>query len=439
MEFVKRWMLVSAAVLVLVAPLFGNDCITSECHQNFRKFRVLHAPVEDDCTSCHEETGKHKFAKPEGSVKDACYACHDDKEAGKHLHAALEMKDCLFCHNPHGGNSRALIRTGRMDTLCYECHEKADKTGKYIHGPNVSGNCAICHEAHSSNTASLLVEPAEELCINCHTDKTFTEKGMHRHTPLEEGCTGCHSPHASSHVYQLEQSGQALCATCHEDITDAAAKAKAKHLVLESREKCLNCHDAHGSPYENNLKKGQMALCMSCHDKSIIGTDGKDHNIAKILRKNPVKHGPVKDGNCSGCHNPHGSDYYMLLSGAYPEKFYTEFDETRYALCFQCHEAALVEKAETTVQTNFRNGKENLHYFHINRKKGRTCRACHMVHASNLPKHIREETPFGKWDIPIEFSQTKTGGSCSPGCHKPYSYDRVNPDSYDSENPVTGK
>jgi len=59
--------------------------------------------------------------------------------------------------------------------------------------------------------------------------------------------------------------------------------------------------------------------------------------------------------------------------------------------------------------------------------KGRTCRACHKTHASNLPKHMAEKVPFGGWEIPINFKKTGTVGSCAPGCHKPRSYDPVNP------------
>jgi hypothetical protein len=35
--------------------------------------------------------------------------------------------------------------------------------------------------------------------------------------------------------------------------------------------------------------------------------------------------------------------------------------------------------------------------------------------------------PFGDWRIPIGFSKTATGGSCSPGCHQTSSYDRQTP------------
>ena len=72
-------------------------------------------------------------------------------------------------------------------------------------------------------------------------------------------------------------------------------------------------------------------------------------------------------------------------------------------------------------------GLLNLHYLHVNKQdKGRTCRACHEVHASKRPAHIRESVPFGKnnWPLEINFTQHKDGGSCAPGCHKAQEYHR---------------
>ena len=92
----------------------------------------------------------------------------------------------------------------------------------------------------------------------------------------------------------------------------------------------------------------------------------------------------------------------------------------------------MVLTPETTDLTDFRNGKTNMHYLHVNKaERGRTCRACHETHGSDLPKHIRESIPYGKWDLPIRFTKTETGGSCSPGCHLPKPYDRINPVDYD--------
>ena len=75
----------------------------------------------------------------------------------------------------------------------------------------------------------------------------------------------------------------------------------------------------------------------------------------------------------------------------------------------------------------------NLHYLHVNREtKGRTCRACHETHASSNEQHIRESVPFGTggWQLPIGFKKSASGGSCAPGCHAPYKYDRVEPIVY---------
>ncbi len=76
----------------------------------------------------------------------------------------------------------------------------------------------------------------------------------------------------------------------------------------------------------------------------------------------------------------------------------------------------------TESATDFRNGDTNLHFLHVNKEKGRTCRACHDTHGSNRPKHVTEGVPFGSWEIPINFQETPKGGSCAPGCHAERDY-----------------
>ena len=136
-------------------------------------------------------------------------------------------------------------------------------------------------------------------------------------------------------------------------------------------------------------------------------------------------HGPIKQKDCSGCHDPHGSKNFRILRHFYPPSFYKAFAPENYNLCFSCHEKSLVLNPQTTKLTNFRNGNMNLHFKHVNKPiKGRTCRACHETHASNFPKHIREGVPFGGWELPVNYQKTETGGSCTPGCHKVKRYDR---------------
>jgi hypothetical protein len=111
--------------------------------------------------------------------------------------------------------------------------------------------------------------------------------------------------------------------------------------------------------------------------------------------------------------------------------FYSPFSTDKYALCFSCHPESLVLTERTSELTDFRNGDLNLHYVHVNKERqGRTCRACHATHASDLPKHIRESVPYGVWNLPIRYEKTETGGGCRPGCHQPFTYDRKAPVTY---------
>ncbi|KKK92157.1 hypothetical protein LCGC14_2705730, partial [marine sediment metagenome] len=119
------------------------------------------------------------------------------------------------------------------------------------------------------------------------------------------------------------------------------------------------------------------------------------------------------------------SEHFRLLKEEYPPQFYAPFAEENYELCFTCHQKTLVLSKKTSNLTDFRNGNRNLHFLHVNKeRRGRTCRSCHQTHASNLPKHIRASVPYGRWDLPIQFEKTETGGSCRPGCHAAKPYDR---------------
>jgi hypothetical protein len=114
-----------------------------------------------------------------------------------------------------------------------------------------------------------------------------------------------------------------------------------------------------------------------------------------------------------------------LLGNDFPEEFYTPYATEKYAICFDCHDER-VALDKWSKETQFRNGNRNLHFLHVNREKGRNCKACHEVHAGQQEKHIRENIPFGNkgWSYPITYTITENGGGCVVGCHRPLSYDR---------------
>lgn len=100
-------------------------------------------------------------------------------------------------------------------------------------------------------------------------------------------------------------------------------------------EKCASCHDA---AERGHLVAGRKdALCYRCHDKQ---------DAAKNV------HGPLGGGECTACHDPHGSGN-AALTVARPE-----------SLCLTCHDQ------ESSAD-------------HVRRARGKACTSCHEPHASD--------------------------------------------------------
>jgi predicted CXXCH cytochrome family protein len=411
-----------------------KSCVDGDCHIKERSFKVLHGPTAlGSCDSCHiyaDET-KHTFKLKE-TGEALCNFCHVEKLTGKVTHKPVADGQCLSCHNPHGGADRTVLREESMAALCNKCHEDVIHKRTHLHGPVANGSCAACHLAHRSEHPKLLMAEGRTLCVSCHEqmDKDLkTAKFVHK--PVNEDCQKCHEVHASNYAMQLKESPLALCTSCHKDVKTLAESAPHKHSAITTGDACLACHTSHGGQLAKLMRDQPVKACMTCHDKPIVvaaaqGAEARTVPAMTALASPKLdRHGPIRDGNCSGCHTVHGGTEAKLLTKPYPETFYTGFAAEKYDLCFSCHDKALVQSQQAKGLTNFRNGEENLHWLHVNREtKGRTCRACHETHASEHAFHVRDRVPYGKWKMPVGFKATATGGSCAPGCHKELAYDR---------------
>jgi predicted CXXCH cytochrome family protein len=405
-----------------------ESCVTDKCHSSMGKEKFVHGPVGlGDCLICHEQKGKHKFAEIK-NPSTYCYMCHDRLNTKKSVHKPVKDGSCTLCHDPHQSPYRYQLRAEGTN-LCFMCHDSKIAKGKYIHGPVAVGGCVMCHNPHQSDYPRMLPAAGNDVCFQCHTDKAEAFKvKKFMHPPVKDSCTNCHSPHAADYKYNLPADGSRdLCLGCHYDKKEWIENVKVKHGGLETPRKCLACHDPHVSDYGKQLVKEPEDLCLSCHNQQLDTPNGRLMNMEEYLKTNKDAHGPIKQKDCSACHNPHGSDDFRILRKYFPPVFYAAFDVKNYELCFNCHEKTLVLEPRTTTLTNFRNGDQNLHYLHVHKAvKGRTCRACHDPHATNNPKHIRDSVPFGRWDLPLNFNISPDGGSCQPGCHQRFTYDRKN-------------
>ena len=410
------------------------DCTSGGCHANQTSFKVVHNPVsKGSCESCHlyADEKKHTFKlRAEGG--DLCTFCHisGGGSVGRFAHKPFERGECLSCHQPHGGNVRFMLRKDDLSKLCASCHNDITRGRSHLHGPVATGSCAACHAAHRSAAPKLLATEVRDLCVSCH-DKMDNQIHLAKfvHQPAKADCRKCHEVHASDHVKQLKEEPRDLCLSCHKQVKDQIASATVTHSATMTGEACLNCHTAHAGNLSKLMKAEPIKACLSCHETKVTT---QDHRVIPAMTAladpHQDKHGPIREGDCSGCHIAHGSKNEHLLVKAYSTAFYQPFSTDKYELCFSCHDQQLVLEPKTTGLTGFRNGDRNLHFLHVNKSdKGRSCRACHSTHSSTLPLHLRETTPFGKWELPIGYRQTPTGGACQSACHKEYRYDRVTP------------
>jgi predicted CXXCH cytochrome family protein len=412
-----------------VDPAAG--CVTAECHASFESARRVHGAVSTgDCFVCHgPEEPTHVFPLlrpgPEG-----CTFCHSVRGNHRYEHAANEV-GCTACHDPHVSDTKFLLPTDSVESLCATCH--VTERLAVNHAPFAEGECLACHEPHESNHAGLLRGgEGPEHCFMCHAEtRHVMQNASFLHAPAAEGCTSCHSPHATDHEHVLHESIEQTCFACHADLEQTVAEATAPHAAVFTAERCANCHDPHGAGRHRLLRDEQTTLCLGCHGEPIRAADGRTIPDMEPLVRGPTHlHGPVRAGDCVACHSVHGAAHARLLREKFTSDFYASFDLTNYALCFECHDEGLVTTERTASLTGFRDGDLNLHYLHVNRQeKGRSCRTCHVIHGSNLPKHVAENVPFegSDWAMPLGFEAAPGGGSCGPGCHEPMTYRRGDP------------
>jgi len=315
----------------------------------------------------------------------------------------------------------------RKSCVAPECHpvEPGGRTPK--HPPYLEGHCLPCHLDHSATGTALLKTRNNSMCLQCHGGLEIEKPSETvKHPPDTDLCTQCHNPH-ESRVRNLLRDEKFLseCAQCHEPFLKKAAAYPYRHEYFDPKTQCGSCHYAHQQSAQRYVRENVAESCLTCHDLPIESGGRKLENIAESLATLPFVHKAMEKGSCPACHTPHGSDQPSLLESGYPAGSYDVYNKTQYALCWKCHKEALVENPNRAGVTGFRNGTENLHWFHVAKlKRGRACHLCHAAHASQQPRLMREKVLFRKWYGTILYTATESGGSCLTPCHDQREYRR---------------
>ena len=404
---------------------FAEGCMNARCHTSMGESRAVHAPVASGvCDVCHApDSGGHRYplVRPKA---DICSGCHDTGERHLVQHKAMTADGCLACHSAHGGPTPALLVEASTAATCAHCHPGGE--GIVKHAPNTSDQCDVCHAPHGSDGKGLLLAgDALENCRVCHARTVHeVETASHAHKNVERSCLACHSPHTSATKGLLAASPGEMCVTCHADVGSAIAGAIVSHDPVLKGEQCIRCHDPHASEQIAMLRDTQASVCLSCHNKPVTAAAGRTILAMSPPTADPLSHGGVHQGECSGCHSVHGGSHAELLREVNDRVPLGPFDASNYALCFSCHDSRLAQSASAT---QFRDGERNLHELHLKSgDRSRGCATCHSVHNGDRPRLISATVNFegSAWAMPMGFAITPDGGRCGSGCHEPLEYSR---------------
>lgn len=247
---------------------------------------------------------------------------------------------------------------------------------------------------------------------------------------------------AEEGTLKIDTEASCITSSCHSDM----GKKKSVHAVGVNGILCYKCHEIvkQGEHRFKKIPSETRLLCSQCHSKESTVPAHIKGSPPKVMTgdKKTKLHVPFAEGKCTECHDPHESNFYKHLKTQYPGESYASFSAETYSLCIKCHKEFLKALTEprTLTATGFRNGNLNLHYRHVNKKKGRTCKLCHHYHGSENPRLINMAFLFGKRKLEIKYEKTDTGGSCATACHRIAKYDRYDPvNNYIKTTPLPGR
>ena len=185
---------------------------------------------------------------------------------------------------------------------------------------------------------------------------------------------------------------ESKCASCHNMTSNIPTNNEALEDVTKTT--CYGCHSGMISTRNTHAPAANW-LCTSCHNGNFGEYNMQDKGASKYLAPDPVAktcgechdtvdewgrnrfgHGPVNDGRCERCHNPHGSDNEFFLR------------KSIWDLCTTCH-AEKADGQHVIPQIGF--GRRTASGGHPTRDRvdpvrpGRelTCSGCHDPHGSS--------------------------------------------------------
>ena len=106
---------------------------------------TVHKPyAAEQCSECHG--GRSRLTKRDSSL---CLKCHKDEPTRyERMHGPVAAIACLWCHEPHESAYSTLLRD-KPNAVCGLCHEAgALDSARVPEHADASRECLSCHDGH---------------------------------------------------------------------------------------------------------------------------------------------------------------------------------------------------------------------------------------------------------------------------------------------------
>jgi predicted CXXCH cytochrome family protein len=404
----------------LFVPNTNGLCYTAGCHATSPPQSIYQGPTAYDATS-HATSSSMVWPGPDPSV-DA--SVPPAKQAG-------DWGKCVNCHDVHGydKDGTGLIPSmafSREEKLCVVCHDgspalkdiRAQFAKPYKHPIDISGKHSVAEDGSSDAYGVSPIGNRHVECVDCHNPHVAKRNLA---PPL--------APNASD---QIRGVGRIEVINGAPGIAPTYTYRGPSDTIppVTEYQVCFKCH----STWTTQLGgRPDLALLFNPNNPSYhpVEAQGKNTNINPNAFVNNWD--ATKLMYCTDCHSsddpnvrgPHGSLHQYILKKAYIASSANRTiasDE----LCFDCHRYDTYgdHRATRAIREYSRfnlPASPQGHTFHVGIKQY-PCYTCHDSHGSTTKPHL---IVTGRNPGLTNYTQTSSGGTCFPTCHRSRTY-RIN-------------
>jgi predicted CXXCH cytochrome family protein len=244
-----------------VQAAHGDDAATAKALKEHPLFSFQAGPAENAarCLTCHstskqQDYFEHSEHAGHGVSCNECHAAHLVDEVKDRSKGDSSYPQGNFFQLPRLPDEVRWLRNSLLKqsepALCFGCHQTVQAQfalPQHHRVPEGLMKCSDCHNPHGTQNTASLKSPASETCVNCHVEKRGPFVFEHP-AAKAEGCVTCHNPHGSTNrTLLVRREGRQLCLQCHTGYHNQASVPHSR-LGFQASGECIRCHvTVHGS------------------------------------------------------------------------------------------------------------------------------------------------------------------------------------------------